>query len=95
MPLGAVIKSKKRVAAREALAAHITAFREDKGGSQEALAFETGLRRTFVAHVERLARNIAVYNIERLALGVEPYELLHPRWQLIASKPKISSTNRR
>ena len=46
----------------------------------QVLAFEAGLHRTFVAHVERLARNIALDNIERLAkaLGVEPYELLKP-----------------
>jgi transcriptional regulator with XRE-family HTH domain len=72
---------KKRVSAREALAANIVALRHAKGWSQEALAFECGLHRTFVAHVERLARNIAIDNIERLAeaLQVEPYELLKPR----------------
>jgi transcriptional regulator with XRE-family HTH domain len=72
---------KKRVSAREVLAANIVALRHAKGWSQEALAFECGLHRTFVAHVERLARNIAIDNIERLAdaLEVEPYELLMPR----------------
>lgn len=72
---------KKRVSAREVLAANIVALRHAKGWSQEALAFECGLHRTFVAHVERLARNIAIDNIERLAdaLDVEPYELLMPR----------------
>lgn len=81
MPQGAENPSKKRVSAREALAANIVVLREEKGWSQEALAFESGLHRTFVAHVERLARNISVDNIERiaLALGVEPYELLRPR----------------
>lgn len=36
------------------------------------------LHRTFVAHVERQARNISLDNIEKLAdaLGVEPFELL-------------------
>lgn len=72
---------KQRVSAREVLAANIVALRHAKGWSQEALAFECGLHRTFVAHVERLARNIAIDNIERLAdaLDVEPYELLMPR----------------
>lgn len=70
-----------RASARETLAANIVALRHAKGWSQEALAFECGLHRTFVAHVERLARNIAIDNIERLAaaLEVEPYELLKPR----------------
>lgn len=81
MSPGAANQSKKQVSAREALAANIVALRHERGWSQEALAFECGLHRTFVAHVERLSRNISLDNIERLAvaLGVQPYELLKPR----------------
>lgn len=81
MSPGVANHSRKHVSARAVLAANIVALRHEKGWSQEALAFECGLHRTFVAHVERLARNIALDNIERLAkaLGVEPYELLKPR----------------
>jgi transcriptional regulator with XRE-family HTH domain len=81
MSPGAANRSKKHVSARAALAANIVALRHEKGWSQEALAFECGLHRTFVAHVERQARNIAVDNIERIAiaLGVQSYELLLPR----------------
>jgi len=45
------------------------------------LAFEAGLHRTFVAHVERGARNISIDNIERLAtaLGTTPGALLAER----------------
>lgn len=80
MSPGVANHSKKQVSARATLAANIVALRRERGWSQEALAFEAGLHRTFVAHVERLARNIALDNIERLAkaLGVEPYELLKP-----------------
>lgn len=48
--------------------------------SQEDLALEAGLHRTFVAHVERQARNISLDNIQRLAaaLGVDTYVLLAP-----------------
>jgi transcriptional regulator with XRE-family HTH domain len=48
------------------------------GLSQEALAFEAGLHRTFIAHVERQARNVSIDNIEKIAraLGVAVYELL-------------------
>lgn len=62
------------------MAANIVVLRHAKGWSQEALAFEAGLHRTFVAHVERQVRNIAIDNIERLAeaLGVQAYELLKP-----------------
>ncbi len=66
---------------RQVLAENIVALRHDRGWSQEALAFEAGLHRTFVAHVERQARNIAIDNLERIAvaLGVQSYELLLPR----------------
>ena len=81
MSPGAANRSKKHVSARAVLAANIVALRHEKGWSQEALAFECGLHRTFIAHVERLARNIAVDNIERIAtaLGVESYQLPVPR----------------
>ena len=81
MSSGAANQSKKHVSARAALAANIVALRHEKGWSQEVLAFECGLHRTFVAHVERLSRNISLDNVERLslALGVQPYELLKPR----------------
>ena len=81
MSPGAANHSKKHVSAREVLAANIVALRHEKGWSQEVLAFECGLHRTFVAHVERLSRNISLDNVERLAvaLGVQPYELLKPR----------------
>jgi ribosome-binding protein aMBF1 (putative translation factor) len=66
--------------ARAILAANVVRLRHAKGWSQEALAFESGLHRTFVAHVERQARNIAIDNIERIAtaLDAETYQLLVP-----------------
>lgn len=64
--------------ARAILATNLRALRAAKGWSQEDLAFECGLHRTFVAHVEREVRNISIDNIERLAraLGVTVGELL-------------------
>jgi transcriptional regulator with XRE-family HTH domain len=55
-------------------------LRAAKGWSQDALALEAGLHRTFVAHVERQARNISLDNIERvaLALGVSVRDLFAP-----------------
>lgn len=66
------------VSARELLALSLIRLRADRGWSQEALAFEAGLHRTFVAHVERQTRNISLDNIEKLAnaLGVPISELL-------------------
>lgn len=66
--------------AREILAVNLIRLRAQRHWSQEALAFEAGLHRTFVAHVERRVRNISLDNVERLAqaLGVEVFELLTP-----------------
>ncbi|NMG72659.1 helix-turn-helix domain-containing protein [Parazoarcus communis] len=68
------------VSARAILAANMIRLRRDLGWSQEALAFECGLHRTFAAHVERQVRNVSIDNIERIAqaLGVAVYELLMP-----------------
>lgn len=65
---------------REVLAINLIRLRKEKGWSQETLAFEAGLHRTFVAHVERQVRNISLDNLERLALALElkPYQLLKP-----------------
>ena len=65
---------------RALLAANTLRLRSEKGWSQEALAHECGLHRTFVAHVERQARNISLDNIERIAtaLGVAVHVLLSP-----------------
>lgn len=65
---------------RAVLAANMVRFRAKMGWSQEALAFEAGLHRTFIAHVERQARNISLDNLERIALALEVnvYELLQP-----------------
>ena len=74
-------KKTSEYSAREVLALNLIRLRAAKGWSQEALGFEAGLHRTFVAHVERQARNISLDNLARLAtaLDVQPYELLKPQ----------------
>jgi len=64
--------------ARQNLAINLKALRLKKNLSQEGLAFEAGLHRTFIAHVERGVRNISIDNIDRLAnaLGTTASELL-------------------
>ena len=49
-------------------------LRKTKGWSQEYLALESGLDRSYVSEVERGLRNISVVNIHRLAeaLSVSP-----------------------
>ena len=53
--------------AREVLATNMRAMRAERGWSQEFLAFETGLHRTFITHCERGVRNISLDNIEKIA----------------------------
>lgn len=67
--------------ARELLAVNLVVLRRQRGWSQEHLAAESGLHRTFVAHVEGQNRNISLDNVEKLsvALGVHVHELLLPR----------------
>lgn len=59
------------ISARDILARNIRGLRAARGWSQEALALEAGLHRTFVAHVERGARNISLNNIERIAIALK------------------------
>lgn len=53
-------------------------LREGKKISQEKLAEQAGLDRTYISSVERGKRNISLVNIELIAkaLGVKPAKLL-------------------
>jgi transcriptional regulator with XRE-family HTH domain len=58
----------------------LRAYRQQAGMSQEKLATEAGLDRTYVGGAERGERNVSLVNIARLAtaLGIRPSELLEP-----------------
>lgn len=57
---------------------HLAATRRKAGVSQEALAYDIGMSRSYLSEVERGLRNIALRNICILAkaLNVPPGELL-------------------
>jgi transcriptional regulator with XRE-family HTH domain len=56
----------------------IRKIRQKKGWSQEKLAFETGLHRAYIGHIERGEKNIGLINLEKIskALGVKLFELV-------------------
>ncbi|HBM87516.1 MAG: helix-turn-helix transcriptional regulator [Parvibaculaceae bacterium] len=63
---------------RQTVGKNVRKLRDKRGLSQEELAFETDLHRTYISGVERGVRNPTVLVIERLAtaLKVKPHELL-------------------
>lgn len=63
---------------REILALNLIRLRKEKGWTQEILADECGLHRTYVGDIERQARNVSIDNVERLAtaLGVDAWVLM-------------------
>jgi len=65
---------------RRVVASNVRRVRLSRSLSQEALAHEAGLHRTFIGHVERGRSNLSIDNLERLAnaLKVPPFQLLVP-----------------
>ncbi|MDO5087287.1 MAG: helix-turn-helix transcriptional regulator [Comamonadaceae bacterium] len=65
---------------RDVLAYWVRLRRVERGWSQERLALECGLDRTYVSAVERSRWNVSLSNIEKMAkaLDVPPWQLLHP-----------------
>ena len=69
---------RKSRTARENFADNMRRTRKDAGLSQEALADECGLHRTYIGSVERGERNISIDNMEVIAdaLGCQIQDLL-------------------
>lgn len=65
---------------RDVLATNMRRLRAARGLSQEELAHESGINRTYLSSVERSERNVSIDNVARIAegLGVEPWKLLKP-----------------
>ena len=63
---------------RSIFAENIKRLRKERGMSQEDLAFESGLHRTYISGIERGIRNVGLDNIGVIAeaLGVPPHTLL-------------------
>jgi transcriptional regulator with XRE-family HTH domain len=63
---------------RDVLAKNMRRLRSVRDLSQEALAHEAGMNRTYLSGVERSERNVSIDNIARIAKGlrIEPWKLL-------------------
>ena len=63
---------------RDTLATNMRRLRAARGLSQEALAHECGMNRTYLSAIERAERNVSIDNIARIAKGlkVDPWKLL-------------------
>ena len=63
---------------RDVLAKNMRRLRAVRELSQEELAHESGINRTYLSSVERSERNVSIDNIERIAkaLRIEPWKLL-------------------
>lgn len=63
---------------RDVLASNMRKLRAAHGLSQEALAHESGVDRTYVSSIERAQRGVSIDIVARIAkaLAVEPWKLL-------------------
>ena len=56
---------------RKRVGLNLRKFRLERGLSQEALAFECGLHRTYISGVERGVRNPTVLVLEEIAMALK------------------------
>ena len=66
---------------RQVFAANLRRLRHEKGLSQEVLAYEAGVNRSYLSKLEKGATYVGLEILGKLAdvLGVEPAELLRRR----------------
>jgi transcriptional regulator with XRE-family HTH domain len=72
------MKTEDEIALCQMFGKHLAAIRKEKNWSQEKLALESGLARSYIGDVERGIRNIALINICKIAdtLGIRVVDLM-------------------
>jgi transcriptional regulator with XRE-family HTH domain len=75
---------------REVFARNLRRYRQTKGLSQEALAHEAGIDRTYISALERSQYSASISTVDKLAtiLGVEAADLL----KRPAKTPRVAKT---
>jgi len=65
---------------QQLFAANVRQARKQRGLTQEDLADQADLDRTYISSIERGLRNVSIQNIQRIALAlqVDPRDLLSP-----------------
>jgi transcriptional regulator with XRE-family HTH domain len=73
-----VVKRTHKGPLRDVLAKNMRRLRANRGLSQEALAYECGINRTYLSAVERSERNVSIDDVARIARGlkIEAWKLL-------------------
>ena len=61
----------RRLDVRKRVGLNLKKFRLERGLSQEALAFDCGLHRTYISGVERGVRNPTVLVLEQIAMALK------------------------
>ena len=82
---------------RQVFARNLRLVRVHAGMSQERLADEAGVDRTFVGSLERGERNISIDNVELLckAVGIPAHELMNPELpELMGLDPTLTRAPR-
>lgn len=71
MPMPVKPRPRLNISAIDLLSVNLVRLRAERGWTQETLAYEAGLHRTYVGHVERKTRNPTLETVECLAAALE------------------------